>query len=619
MRRTPPFSQRLDHGVILTDGAMGTYLHTQGVPMDRCFAELCLTAARTVEAVHREYVDAGAEVLTTNSYGANRIQLDRQGLGTDLRRINIAAARLARQASEGRAYVAGSVGPLGAALEPLGPVTRETAFEVFHEQVTALAEGGVDYIVIETISDLAEFDVALAAARAACDLPIVVHKTFTEDGTTLMGELPHEVVARAAAAGAVAVGANCTVGPQRMVDIIERMAERAEIPLSAMPTAGLPRLVDGKVHYHAEASYMASYARLIAEAGATIVGACCGSTPAHIAAMAKALRGVRVAANRATVTAASSPDRASAPAAVAGESRLARRLGNEFVTAVDIELPRGHDLSDVLSYARTLQSMNVDTLMLSDALRARLFVHPLVVAHRLQEELDLECVLPYHTRDKNILGIQSDLLAAHVLGVRNLFVSLSEPASLGDYPNGLTLSDLGADGLLRILAAMNRGLDLAENTIGSPTSFVPLIGGDPNARDAEVETERLAIEIQSGAVGVVTPPQFDVAAVTRFVADLGGDVPVMVGVLPLRSAQHADYLHNEVPGIRIPDAVRQRMADSRDPATTGICVARELLEALPEIAAGAHVAAPYRKRDRALEALEALRLHDVHTVSGRGN
>ncbi len=619
MRRTPSFSERLDHGCILGDGAMGTYLHERGVPMDRCFAELCLTDAAAIEAVHREYVDAGAEILTTNSYGANRLQLDRQGLAEDLRRINIAAARLARQASERRCYVAGSVGPLGAALAPLGRVGREEALSVFREQVEALAEGGVDLIVIETISDLEEFEVALQAAKEACDLPVVVHKTFTEDGRTLMGELPHEVVARAMAAGATAVGANCTVGPQRMVDIIERMAERAEIPLSAMPTAGLPRLVDGKVRYHAEPAYMGRYARRIAEAGATIVGACCGSTPAHVAAMAAELAAVEAPRRRTSVVISEKSEMGVDPLPAPERSRLAMRLGQEFVSAVDIELPRGHDLAEALSYAKQLRDLGVDTLMLSDALRARLFVHPLVVAYRVQEDLGLECVLPYHTRDKNILGIQSDLLAAHVLGVRNLFVSLSDPANLGDYPNTRTLGDVGADGLVRILAAMNRGLDLAENTIGSPTAFVPLVGGDPNAADLEVEAARLHLQMASGALGVITLPQFDVDTLERFCARVGSAVPVIVGVLPLRSADHADYLHNEIPGIRVPESVRARLRRSADPAREGLAMARDLMQALPGMVAGTHVVPPYRMRDRAFHALEAMGLGDVLATSRRAH
>jgi len=617
MRRTPPFSERLERGIILSDGAMGTYLHERGVPMDRCFAELCLTDGPAIEAVHREYVDAGAEILTTNSYGANRLQLDRQGLAGDLRRINIAAARLARQASEQRCYVAGSVGPLGAALAPLGRVGREEALAIFREQVEALAEGGVDFIVIETISDLEEFDAALQAAREACDLPVVIHKTFTEDGRTLMGELPHEVVARAVAADATAVGANCTVGPQRMVDIIERMAQRSEIPLSAMPTAGLPRLVDGKVRYHAEPAYMGRYARRIVEAGATIVGACCGSTPAHIAAMAAELAAVEAPARRVIVAVTEDAGTGPEPLPAPERSRFASRLGTEFIAAVDIELPRGHDLAEAMDYATRLRAMDVDTLMLSDALRARLVVHPLVVAYRLQEELGMECILPYHTRDKNVLGIQSELLAAHVLGVRNLFVSLSDPANLGDYPNTRTLSDVGAEGLVRILAAMNRGLDLAENTIGGPTAFVPLVGGDPNATDLEVEAARLSLEVASGALGVITPPQFDVDNLERFCSQLGAEVPVIAGVLPLRSADHADYLHNEVPGIRVPEGVRERLRKSGNPAEEGLAMAREFMHALPDLVAGTHVVPPYRMRDRAFDALEAMRLGDLLTVSRR--
>jgi homocysteine S-methyltransferase len=377
------------------------------------------------------------------------------------------------------------------------------------------------------------------------------------------------------------------------------------------------RLVDGQVRYHASPEYMGRYARRLAEAGATIVGACCGATPAHIAAMATELANVGAPARRTIVTVTEDTGVGAQPVPVPERSRLGGRLGNEFIAAVDIELPRGHDLVEVLSYAAQLRDMGVDTLMLSDALRARLFVHPLVVAHRLQEELGMECVLPYHTRDKNVLGIQSDLLAAHVLGVRNLFVSLSDPANLGDYPNTRTLSDVGTDGLVRILAAMNRGLDLAENTIGSPTAFVPLVGGDPNAADLETEAARLRLELASGALGVVTLPQFDVGRIERFCAHLGDDVPVVVGVLPLRSADHADYLHNEVPGIRVPKGSRERLNGSSNPAREGLAMARDLLHALPELVAGTHVVPPYRMRDRAFDALEVMGLADLLTVSRR--
>jgi homocysteine S-methyltransferase len=400
-----------------------------------------------------------------------------------------------------------------------------------------------------------------------------------------------------------------------MVDIIERMAERAQLPLSAMPTAGLPRLVDGKVRYHAEPSYMGRYARLIAEAGATIVAACCGSTPEHIAAMAVELRDVQVGARRATVAVTAATDVSAESTPARERSRLAGRLGREFVTAVDIELPRSHDLGETLAYGATVREMGVDTLMLSDALRARLLVHPLVLAYRLQQALGVDCILPFHTRDKNVLGIQSDLLAAHVLGVRNLFVSLSDPANLGDYPTTRTLNDVGAEGLVRILAAMNRGLDLAENTIGAPTSFVPLVEGDPHAVDSEVETQRLLVEVGAGALAVVTPPQFDLARVGSFVAALGG-IPVIIGVLPLRSAEHAEYLHNEVPGVHVPRALRVRLEGSATAGADGLAIARDSLAAMSEVTAGVHVMPPYRKRERAIEALEAMGIVDL-VAAGR--
>lgn len=612
--RKKDFRERLSEGVILADGAMGTYLHRRGVPMDRCFPEQCLSAPDEVEAIHREYVEAGAEILQTNTYGAHSIYLERFGLAHEVRRVNIHAARLARQACDGSCYVAGTVGPLGASLRPLGNVALDDAETAFRSQISALVEGGVDLIIIETISELTEFEVALAAARAVCDLPIVINKTFTEDGRTLMGELPHEVVARAAAGGADVVGANCTVGPQRMLDIIERMGQRASLPLSAMPTAGLPRLVEGRIDYHAEPEYMAHYARLLAEAGATIVGACCGSTPKHIAAMAGALRDVRVGIRRRSVRVEAAAGEAQEPAPLASRSRLGEQLGREFVVAVDMELPRTHDLAPTVRQARELQDAEVDTLMFSDPLRARLVVHPLVVAHRLQSELGIECVQAYACRDRNVLGIQSDLLAAQVQGVRNILVSVGDPANLGDYPTAKTLTDIGPVGLMRVLDAMNRGLDLAGNSIGDPTTFVALVAGNPCSHDMASEMRRLTEQVAFGAAAIVTQPLFSLDLLDSFleaVGDLG--VPVIVGLMPLRSLAHAEYLHNEVTGMEIPQPLRGRLRTATDPYREGLEIARVMLERLPRRVAGVHIVPPFQKQERVLSILESL---DIGSIRG---
>lgn len=605
----PDFLDRLRQGVIVCDGAMGTYLHRLGVPIDRCFPEQCLVAPERIESVHREYIEAGAEILQTNSYGANRLQLERFGLAGQLRKINIHACRLARQAAEGRAWIAGSVGPLGRQMEPLGSVPREVARDVFREQIEALAEGGADLIMIETISDLEEFDIALAAAREACDLPIVVHKTFTEDGRTLMGELPHEVVARAEDGGADVVGANCTVGPQRMVDIIERMAQRATLPLSALPTAGLPRLVEGRIDYHAEPAYMARYARLLAEAGASIVGACCGSTPEHVAAMAEELARAPVEVVRRTLSVEVDEELAQEPAPLAERSRLGERIGRSFLVAVELELPRGHDLDPTLRRARALREAGVGTVVLSDALRARLFVHPMVAAYRLQRDLGLECVLAYAPRDKNVLGIQSDLLAAHVLGVRDLLVSSGDPANFGDYPTATTLADLSPAGLVRILDSMNRGLDLAGNPIGEPTRFLASVTFNPAVHDLDGELARTRELVEAGAEVVFTEPLFSPESARKTLAALAAlDVPVVCGLLPLRSPEHAEYLHNEVPGIRVPEALRARLRGARAPELEGIAAAREVLDVLPGLAAGVHVVPAYQKEERVLALVERLEL-----------
>lgn len=616
MAKGPDFLERIGDGVVLCDGAMGTYLHRKGVPMDRCFPEQNLTEPERVEAIHREYIAAGAELVRTNSYGANRLQLERYGLADDVRRINIHACRLARQASENRSWVAGSVGPLGRPLEPLGSLSRELATEVFREQVEALAEGGADLIMIETISDLEEFEVALAAARAACDLPVVIHKTFTEDGRTLMGELPHDVVGRAQAGGADVVGANCTVGPQRMLDIIERMVQRADLPLSALPTAGLPRLVGERIDYHAEPEYMGRYSRLLAEAGAAMVGACCGSTPEHIAAMRAALDEAPIKVRKRDSAARSEDVEAREPVPLRERTQLAASLGRSFVVAVELELPRGHDLEPTLRQATALKEAGADTLVLADALRPRLFVHPLVVAYRLQKEVGVECVQAYATRDKNVLGIQSDLLAAHVFGVRNLLVSTGDPANFGDYPTAATLTDLSTSGLVKILDSMNRGLDLAGNTIGEPTAFVSIVNVSPTARDMEAELRRAAELVEAGAVALLTKPLFAADRAEALLEPLGSlGVPLIVGVLPLRSLAHAEYLHNEVPGLDVPESVRARLEKAARPEEEGLGMARELVQVLPDVAAGVHVVPPYRKQERVLQVLEQLRVDSVHGVA----
>ena len=614
MRKKPGFLSRLAQGVILGDGAMGTYLHLKGVPIDRCFPEYCLSNPELVEGVHREYVQAGAEILRTNTYGAQRIVLERFGLAHQVDRINIHACRLARQASKGRCYVAGVVGPLGQSLQPLGNIDPEEAAAAFREQIAALAEGGADLIMIETISDLQEFEVALAAARAAADLPVVIHKTFTEDGRTLMGELPHEVVARAEAGGADVVGANCTVGPQRMLDIVERMAERAQVPLSAMPTAGLPRLVDGRIDYHAEPEYMAHYACRLAEAGAAIVGACCGSTPEHISAMAGVLEDVVVGIRRRSVQVNLPQEQAREPVPVRERTEFAARLGRQFVVAIDLELPRTHDLTATLQRAKKLQEAEVDALILSDALRARLVVHPLVVAYRVQTELGIECVQVYSSRDKNVLGIQSDFLAAHVQGVRNILVSVADPANYGDYPTATTLTDVGPAGLVRILESMNRGLDLAGNPIGDPTAFVTLVAGDPCSCDLDAEVHRLRQQVNSGAAAIVTQPLFSVELLDRFLrATTDLQVPILVGLLPLRSLAHAEYLHNEIPGMVVPEDLRSRLRVAHDAAEAGLAIAREMLAVLSQTVAGVHLVPPYQQEERVLGVVEAL---EIGTVRG---
>jgi methionine synthase I (cobalamin-dependent)/5,10-methylenetetrahydrofolate reductase len=605
------FPSVLSEQVVVFDGAMGTRLYELGVFLNKCFDELNVSNGALVESVHRSYVAAGADVIETNTFGANRLKLDRHGLGDQVRTINREGAVLARKAA-GDLFVAGAIGPLGVRIEPWGPTSVEEAVEIFSEQAIALAEGGVDFFSVETFYDLAEIEAAVRGIRRVSDQPIVAHMTLEDDGSSLEGVAPEVFGPRLAALPVQAVGVNCSVGPAAMLDAVERMAGVVALPISAQPNAGKPRAVDNRNLYLCSPEYMAVYAKRFIEAGARIVGGCCGTTPDHI----KAIRGaVRAAApaRRATV-AVSVPAPAAIemnPVPVGERSRLSKAVGeNKFVVSVEMLPPRGHDLVKTLAGAKLLHEAGVDAINIPDGPRASARMSPMAMAVRLEREVGIETIIHYCCRDRNLLGMQSDLLGAHSLGLRNVLIITGDPPKLGDYPDATAVFDVDSIGLTNMVTRLNNGLDVGGNPIGEPTAFYVGCGVNPGSPDLDREIARFEWKVDAGAQFCITQPVFDVEALLRFLERVRGvRIPVIAGVWPLTSYRNAEFMNNEVPGVSVPDAILERMrrADTKDRARIeGVAIAQEALQALLPHVQGAQISAPFGRYQTALEVAQVI-------------
>lgn len=608
-----PFRQRLQEGVVVCDGAMGTMLYSRGVFVNRCYDELNLSNPDLVAAVHAEYLEAGADVLETNTFGAHRLKLGPHGLEGQVRKINREGARLARAAAAGRALVAGSIGPLGKPLAPLGSLSFEDAVAVYAEQVEGLIEGGVDLFVMETFPASDQARAAVEAVRGRSEAPLVVSFTFSEEGTTFYGEKPEDLVRKAEAWGVDVVGANCSQGPQAMLKTLLRMAAAASrAKLSAMPNAGAPARVDGRSVYLCTPEYMATWSRrFLDEAGVSLVGGCCGTTPAHIRDLARSVRMLQPARQAPSVTAVvSRPREAAAPLPRESKSPLGRKLGRKFVLAIEIDPPKGADPGRIIDRAQFCKENEVDVINVADGPRASARMSAQSVCVLVQEKVGIDTILHYTCRDRNLLGIQSDLLGAHALGLRNVLAITGDPPKLGDYPDATAVYDVDSIGLIRILDHLNHGCDLAGNPIGPALGLLVGCGADPGKADVEKEVRRLEEKVKAGAEYVMTQPVYDPRTVERFLGMIRHlQRPVLVGILPLYSHKNAEFLHNEVPGMTIPEPIRERMrrAGSGDGAQAeGVAIAREALLAARDVAQGAYVMPPFNKVELAVRVIEAL-------------
>ena len=618
-----PFSEIFADRPVLADGAMGTLLNSRGIFINRCYDELNLSNPALILSVHEEYLQAGAEVVETNTFGANRFRLTRHGLGDKVREINAAGVKLARQAVEhlrekqaGEAWVAGSVGPLGVRLEPLGKTGLDEARAAFAEQIGVLAgdsgktgeKAGVDLLMIETMPALNEAHQALKAAReVASDLPVLVMVTVDEEGNCLDGSSPAHAAALLAGWGADAIGVNCSMGPTNVLTAIEAMRGATALPLAAMPNAGLPRAVEGRNIYLCSPEYMASFARKAIAAGAQIVGGCCGTTPNHIRAMRSAMRALDAQTRIEIGGAAPEAEAETPPAPLAERSRLGALLAaKQFLTLVDIVPPRGIDCSSEIEGAAFLAKLGVHAIIVGNTPRASARMSAQSLCIQIQQHTGIETVLHYTCRDRNLLSIQSDLLGASSIGLRNILCLTGDPPRLGNYPDATTVFDVDSIGLVNIVERLNHGLDIGSNAIGASTNFTIGVAANPGAPDIENELRRFWYKVEAGAEYAITQPVFDPRLLESFLERIKDHrIPVIAGIWPLTSLRNAEFMKNDL-RVSMPEETMLRMAQADSPEAAsreGIRIAQEILAAVRPYVDGVQVSAPFGRYVAAAEVI----------------
>ncbi|BCG45869.1 5,10-methylenetetrahydrofolate reductase/Homolog of homocysteine-binding domain [Citrifermentans bremense] len=598
------FLERVAHEVLIGDGAIGTMLYAKGVALDANFEHLNLVRPQLVLDLHAEYLSAGAQVIETNTFGANYAKLSAIGIGGKVAEINRQGAILARRAANGRdVFVAGSMGPLGRGKQEQ---SDEQVQESFRLQAAALAEGGVDLLILETFSELDELETALAAARET-GLPVVANLAFGE-GSRLAGGIEAEDAAlRLAAAGASLVGANCGAGPLELLATLKRMAAVTDLPLAAYPNSGFPEYVDGRYIYRTTPDYFAARAEEMVAAGAVLVGGCCGTTPEHIRVMAQRLKGARPAARVAVGAVSRTPV---AEKAQALGSSFLDRWGKEMVVTVELDPPRGLDCSRILAGSRALKEAGADAINLAENPLARVRMGNLALASLIRREVGIEVIAHITCRDRNLIGLQSDLMGASLLGVSSILAVTGDPASLGEEAGASSVFDLNSFTLIKLLSDLNRGVNALGNPIGAGTGFTIGAAFNPNTQKMEVQVARLAKKVANGACFAQTQPIYDLERFEQMMeqtAHLG--IPVLPGVLPLVSGRNAEFLHNEVPGITIPDSIRERMAGKvgEEGVREGLAIAREFIEATMGKVGGYYLIPPFGKYEIAVELVKFIK------------
>jgi methionine synthase / methylenetetrahydrofolate reductase(NADPH) len=613
-------------GTVLCDGAMGTMLYARGVFINRCYDELNLSQPELVREIHGEYLQAGAEVVETNTFGANAFRLEMHGLKDKVREINLAGVKLARGCVEqirekqaSAAFVAGAIGPLGVRLEPLGKVGLDEAKAAFAEQIRALAEGGpgvgVDLLIVETMTSLAEAEQAILAARSeAAGIPVVVMMTVDEDGNCLDGSSAETAAIKLTEWGADAVGCNCSAGPATVLSVIERMRPVTTLPLAAMPNAGIPRAVEGRTIYLTSPEYMASFTRKLVKAGASIVGGCCGTTPSYTRAMRSALRaldamdgGVQVMGqaegSKAATIAASKVE----PPMLADRSKIGAMVAaGEFVTMVEIVPPKGIDCSKEIDGAAQLHRLGVDAINVPDSPRASARMSAQSLCVQIQQHVGIETILHYTCRDRNVLSIQSDLLGASSIGLKNILCLTGDPPKLGNYPDATAVFDVDSIGLVNIVRNLNYGLDIGKNSIGESTGFTISVAANPGVQDMDQEVRRFAFKVEAGAEFAITQPVFDLRVLEEFLRRIEEfRIPVIAGIWPLTSLRNAEFMKNDL-RVSMPEDIMARMGAAGSPEAAraeGVKIAQEMLAEARPMVQGVQVSAPFGRYSVAADVL----------------
>ncbi len=608
------FLDEVSKRVILCDGAIGTVLYSRGVYINQCFDNINLTDPKLVKEIHSAYANAGADVLQTNSFGANRFKLVKHGLVESLEAINYQAAKLARDIAGEQLYVAGSIGPLGVRIEPWGKTSREEAREAFKEQAQALMSGGADLFILETFSDLSEIEQAIAAIRECCDLPIIAEMTIDESGTSLYGASTETFTFRLDQWDADIIGVNCSVGPPAMMDALEKMVHVTKKPIIIQPNAGAPRTVEERNMYMASPEFMSEYAMRFIKSGARLVGGCCGTTPDYIKAMEKSVRMQSPRQHNFVISIPEPHEIEIEPTPRKEKSRFAAKLvAGEMVTSVEIVPPRGSDPSKTIEATRKLKEFGVDAINVPDGPRAMCRMGAQHLSIIIEQQVGIETVLHYCCRDRNLLGMQSDVMGLAAVGLRNLLIITGDPPKMGDYPDATAVFDVDAIGLTNMVNHMNHGLDLSGTQLDAPSSFHIGVGLNPGAVDIEHEVRRFEWKVDAGAEFAITQPVFDPEILLKFLPRISHiKIPIIAGIWPLVSLRNAEFMNNEVPGASVPEHYMQRMRQAQERSKEaareeGIKIAQEAIEKSFEHVQGFQVSAPFGRVEYSMQVLSALK------------
>lgn len=620
----PNFRDFIENNLVAFDGAMGTMLYSRGVFINQVFEELNLSNPALVQQIHQEYLAAGAMVLETNTFGANRFKLTPHGLADKLEAINYQGAKIARSVAGNKAFVFGSIGPLGVRIEPWGKTSVEEAEEAFREQAEALLAGGVDGIILETFYDLNEIRQAIKAVKKLTDKPVIASLTINEDGCALYGTTPEVYTPKLDEWGADYIGLNCSVGPKAMLDAVERIRKLTNKQLVIQPNAGVPRAIDGRMIYLCSPEYFGEYAKRFIQAGVRAVGGCCGTTPEHIKWVCKEIKALEPPKQKIFII--EQPQKIGAknlyehvpeiqPIPVEEKSKLAKRVKEKkFVVCAELTPPKGCDPTNIIAAAQKIKEAGIHAINIPDGPRASARISSLAMAAIIERDVKIETILHYCCRDKNIIGIQSDLLGAYAIGLRNILCITGDPPKLGNYPEATAVYDIDSIGLTNVINRLNHGRDIGGNPIGKPTGFFIGVGVNPGAIDVETEIRRFEWKVDAGAEFAITQPVFDINLLENFLQKIKHvRIPIFAGIWPLQSLKNAEFMNNEVPGARVPPEIMERLKkypDTESQREEGIAIAREALAKVKDMVEGVQISVPFAKVENILKVLDAISWKD---------